>query len=243
MTSLRVDTRPYPSATGVLKGAAELQSSCPYTPATSWRSATLGGSLATQSLAGDSAGARDQPLTFVSDRKVSAGAGDAAPSAVNFRWVDPRAATDPTVASFDRLAQLKMATSQIAMHLEEAWRAGIFRQLDVLMDPDEWDFSDALPDTRAFQTFLRMIVYLGPVRRPSLGATSQGHILAAWHSGQDRLTIECAPSDSVRWVLAEHRGGDRESAAGQTTVRRLPEVLAPYTPNKWFAVADNLHTG
>ena len=53
--------------------------------------------------------------------------------------------------------------------------------------------------------------------------------------GDDRLTIECRPQDCVRWVLVQNLDGQRESAAGETTVKRLPEVLRPYDPSKlWF---------
>lgn len=145
-------------------------------------------------------------------------------------------------ASFDRLVELKLATSKIAMHLQDAWRSGLFKQLDTLLDPEEWDSSDALPDLDAFRTFLRMTVFLGRTRRPSLGATTDGHILAAWICDKDRLTINCGPGDQVRWVLSRYENGERESAAGRTVVRRLPEVLAPYGPDRWFALADNVRS-
>src|SRR5437899_1761169 len=47
--------------------------------------------------------------------------------------------------AFDRLVALKMSASEIAMHLDGAWRAGMFRQLDSLLDADEWDFSEQMP--------------------------------------------------------------------------------------------------
>jgi hypothetical protein len=83
-----------------------------------------------------------------------------------------------------------------------------------------------------------MILFLKG-RRPGLGATSTGNFIATWTEGTNRLTVECKPDDQVRWVLVHDLDGQRESAAGDTTVRRLPEVLHPYDPpNRWFPNAN-----
>lgn len=157
------------------------------------------------------------------------------------RTVDGRAAWVPVsepgdeARIFDHRIALKVLTSKVAMHLDGAWRAGLFRSLDTLLDGEEWDFSDALPSEASFKTFLRMIVYLSSARRPSLGATADGHIVAAWTCGQDRLTIECLPDDSVRWVLAKCVAGERVSGAGRSSTRFLIEALRPYSPEQWLS--------
>ena len=144
----------------------------------------------------------------------------------------------PESQVYDRLVALKVATSEIAMHLEGAWRAGLFRQLDNLIDVEEWDFSDTLPTDLSYRTFLRMIVFLGNVKRPALGATSDGNILAGWKSGRDVLTVECQPHDDVRYVLSKSTNEIFETAAGRTTTTRLPDVLSAYRPEIWFSVAQ-----
>lgn len=194
--------------------------------------------LATSSIrstAGDEKG-----VTYITDQPAGAPAGPKTRS----KWLTSPADQDINTASFDRLVELKMATSQIAMHLQAAWRAGLFRQLDKLLAPEDWDPCEALPDLAAYRTFLRMTIFLGRIRRPSLGATADGHILAAWFAESgERLTVDCGPDDQIRWVLTLQRDGERESAAGRTLVRRLPEVLAPYGPDRWFKIADNVHSG
>lgn len=135
-----------------------------------------------------------------------------------------------------RLAALKIATANLAMHLESKWRDGLFRQLDQLIDPTEWDFSDDLPSVASYKTFLRMMIFLGKVKRPALGATSDGNIIAGWMSGKDRLTIECAPADEVRWSVVKWIDGRREPAAGRTLVARLPSRLEPYDSSDWFGL-------
>lgn len=156
-------------------------------------------------------------------------------------WVaEPAGAREVTN---DKRIELKMEAFRLGRHLEDAWRSGLFAQLDDLLDPDEWEMSDKMPSVESFRTFLRMIVFLGDVRRPSLGTTAAGNVLAGWFVGRDRLTIECLPADEVRWVLSWTPDEERESAAGLTTVKRLPEVVAPYGDlARWFAVADNIHS-
>ena len=136
----------------------------------------------------------------------------------------------PEEQVFNRLVGLKVSTSTIAMHLDAAWRAGLFRQLDSLLDAEDWDFSDKLPTLESFRTFLRMILAFGPVRRPSLGATATGEIIAAWSKDGDRLTIECLAGDQVRWVVNRTVDGRRISAAGKTYADLVWRQVAPFEP-------------
>ena len=135
---------------------------------------------------------------------------------------------------FDRLAALKIATSNVSMHLEDAWRAGVFRELDGLLDPEEWDLTDEMPSVGSFNTFLRMVIHNRVRRRPGIGATSDGRIVAGWTAGQDRLTVQCLADDKVRWVLFKHVDGERVSNAGTSPAHLFRAYLAPYGPEIWF---------
>ena len=88
--------------------------------------------------------------------------------------------------------------------------------------------------SKSFSTFLRTIIHANILRRPSLGLTHDGNLIAAWLAGPDRLTLEFLSNDNVRWVLSCDVDGVRERAAGETPVKRLPEVLAPYSPERWL---------
>jgi len=136
---------------------------------------------------------------------------------------------------YDALAQFKIFTSQIAMHLEDGWRARLFKQLDELLDIEEWDKRDKAPSLESFATFLRLMLILRPDVRPGLGASAGGHLIAAWTNGDDRLTIEALSADEVRWSVAVWIDEERERAAGFSTLQRLHAVLEPYGPGRWFA--------
>jgi hypothetical protein len=141
---------------------------------------------------------------------------------------------------YDRLADFKIRTSRVAMHLDRDWRLRLFRQLDSLLDAESWEVDDPPPSLTSFATFLRMLVLLRPARRPGLGAAVDGNLIATWTAGEDHLTIECMAKDQTRWNLAATIDGDRERAAAITPIRRLKSVLSPYGPDRWFDYADNI---
>ena len=135
---------------------------------------------------------------------------------------------------FDTRSSLKIKTAEVAMHLHAGWRELLFRQLDNLHDVEEWDVRDRPTEIGSFVTFLRLILHIRPDKKPGIGLTSSGHLIAGWAHQRDRLTIECLPNDQVRWVLVRWDGDDRESAAGSTSLLRLAAALEPYKPSSWF---------
>ena len=138
---------------------------------------------------------------------------------------------------YDALAGIKLLTAQVAMHLDAEWRSRLFDQLDDLLDVEDWHEDDIPIKASSFKTFLRMIIFHNPSRRPGFGVSNRGYLIAAWTNDSDRLTVEFLPSDTARWVLSCEVDGETERAAGATPVRRLMEVLAPYSPRRWFADA------
>jgi hypothetical protein len=140
---------------------------------------------------------------------------------------------------YDALATFKLKTATLAAaHFDRDERSRLFKQLDSLLDVESWDSADTVTTEASFTTLLRMVLFLGG-RRPALGVTAIGNFIATWTEGDDRLTIECKPQDHVRWVLLQNLDGQRETAAGETTTKRLPEVLRPYDPfARWFPHAD-----
>lgn len=136
---------------------------------------------------------------------------------------------------YEARANCKIKTSSIAMYLPDDRRAQFFKQLDNLMDFENWEEDDKLVTEASFTTLLRLLLFIKPKRNPGLGATNDGNIIVAWAiDNKDRLTIECLQGDKVRWVLSRYFEENRESAAGEITLTRLPDVLSPYNPNRWF---------
>jgi hypothetical protein len=137
---------------------------------------------------------------------------------------------------YESRAYCKIKTAEVAMYLPKEWRSCFFSQLDNLMDIENWEVDDTPITEASFITFLRMILLVWPVQRPGIGATSEGNIISAWTADRNRLTIECFPSDRVRWVITRYVNDDRESAAGEVHLTRLKSVLEPYNPKLWFTI-------
>jgi hypothetical protein len=136
---------------------------------------------------------------------------------------------------FDSRAAAKLRVASVAMHLSSAWRERFFAQVDALLNAEDWDRLDEPISEKSFATLLRLLLLLRVKRRPGLGATSDGHVVAMWTVGKNRLTIECLPGDEVRWAIVQYVDGDRDTAAGETALPRLLDRLGPYNPQQWFA--------
>lgn len=138
---------------------------------------------------------------------------------------------------FDATAKVKTLTSQVAMHLDKVWREKLFAQIDSIHDPVEWSADDTPVREQSFATFLKTICLIKPARRPGLGLSRVGHLVASWRSGKDELIIEFLPSDRVRWVLTTWLGSEAERFAGKQSVAGVAAALHPHHPEKWFASA------
>jgi hypothetical protein len=138
---------------------------------------------------------------------------------------------------FDAVAAVKVLTAQVAMHLDREWRDKLFRQLDSLHDPSEWETGDLPVQQASFSTFLKAMLILNPERRPGLGLSHNGNLIAAWTTGKDRLTIEFMLHDRLRWVLSLYYDDGPVRYAGDAPVARLVEGLAKHNPEHWFSRA------
>jgi hypothetical protein len=146
------------------------------------------------------------------------------------------------VQVFEVLAGAKVLTSKVAMHLEREFRDRLFQKLDALHETDQWEEGDEPLDQSSFQTFLKAILTIRPERRPGLGLSQTGNLIAAWTTARDRLTIEFLPNDRVSWVLARYDDTDEPARfAGQTSVSQLVQGLAPHRPEHWFSHAGKNH--
>jgi hypothetical protein len=139
-----------------------------------------------------------------------------------------------------KTASFKRLTAAVAMYLHPEWRARLFARLDALLNVEDWDSTQQLPSEQSFSTFLRMIIYLHPTRRPGIGITPNGHFAAAWTRGADRMVIECVGNDEVRWVLSREHDGEFESGAGRVSIHRIPDVTAGYDPEPLLSDGQNV---
>lgn len=144
--------------------------------------------------------------------------------------------TPPTLEErvFKALADAKIWTSRVAMHLDASARNRYFRQLDLLHDCDEWAGNDLPLALESYKSFIRFMLMIGGEAKPSLALTGSGNLLAIWQNEAGRLSVEFLPANSVEWVITKGEGDLIEQAAGRTSLTRLLANLAPYHPTQWF---------
>ncbi|HTM95621.1 MAG TPA: hypothetical protein VL100_07380, partial [Croceibacterium sp.] len=136
---------------------------------------------------------------------------------------------------FDARAGAKIVTSRVAMRIGDDWRRCLYRQLDSLLDIEEWLTEDAPLRTDSFTTFLRLMFLIKPEVKPGLGVTSTGQLMAMWDSPEGaRLTFECMPHDAIRWIVSVPIEDRRDTGVGETVIQCALDVLVPYNPSRWF---------
>ena len=134
----------------------------------------------------------------------------------------------------DHAAQLKAAFVSVGMHFEPRWRERIFTQIDRILDPEDWDFDEKMPEITSFQTLLRLLIFIRPACVPGLGLSSSGMLIASWTTDGDYLTIECHPKDELKWSLLIKEEGPQTVAAGAVATAKLMSELLPYRSNRWL---------
>lgn len=135
---------------------------------------------------------------------------------------------------FVALAEAKIWTSRVAMHLDCGTRDRLFRQLDVLHDADEWVEGDRPINLEGYKSLVRAILYHEVNSRPALSLMPSGNPLALWTDGDDKLTVEFVPANRTRWLVQNSTPTGPERATGTSPLERLREVLQPYGAERWF---------
>lgn len=133
------------------------------------------------------------------------------------------------------LADAKIWTSQVAMHLERQARDRLFRQLDVLHEADEWAQGDKPVSLASYQSLVRALLYHKINSRPGLSLMPTGNLLALWVDGEDKLTVEFLPSNRTRWFVQHQSKNGPERSTGTAPLERLRDVLQPYGAERWFS--------
>jgi hypothetical protein len=119
--------------------------------------------------------------------------------------------------------------------LDNEWRKKLFRQIDSIHDLESWQEGDIPLRRSSFESFLKVICRIKPNRKPGLGLSSQGFLIAMWAKDSDRLTIDFLAKGRVRWVITQTINGIVEHIAGDTDITRLEENLDKYNSKKWFS--------
>jgi hypothetical protein len=128
---------------------------------------------------------------------------------------------------FKATAEVKIWASQVAMRLEPSTRARIFRQIDMLHNPDDWMPGDKPVQLSSFKSFVRAMLIKAVKGVPSLALTPDGLVTALWQLESSQLNVQFLADDKVKFLLTRHIGSETDRVAGTTVIQRLAGILNP----------------
>lgn len=122
---------------------------------------------------------------------------------------------------FRNRADVKILTSQVAMHLSNEERQALFSAIDWLLDHAEWEDESSQIDENAFRSYLRFMIFARPCRFPNLGVGPNGTLLVGWHKDEKSVHAEFLPEDQCMVVVKFSSARGPETFAWHGHVARL----------------------
>ena len=124
--------------------------------------------------------------------------------------------------------------SQYYNHLGENRLNNLKGQLTRIMQGESWEEGQPHPQDGSLLGVVRLITFMNPLKLPSLGCSIRGNFTTAFRNGSALLFFEHKSPDELRWSIGHEVAEGRETSAGETFLTRLPDVLTPYNPSRWF---------
>lgn len=140
-------------------------------------------------------------------------------------------------ALFDACAAVKIEMSRVSMHFSKEMIDQLTSRIDQFHDPEDWEESEKAIQIQSLKTFIRWFYQAKPPKLPSFGMSNSGFLTASWmlNGNKDQLVLVFLPRDKIKWFVTLDDSGQKEYASGETPLKRMDSVLAPYPVDQWFA--------
>jgi len=136
---------------------------------------------------------------------------------------------------FDARANVKILLSKVSMHYSDVFREKLYRQIDLIHDPDDWEDEEVPVMLDSFKTFLRWFYLTNPSTLPNFGLTDSGNFIATWvENTRNTLIMEYLASDRVKWYLAIDYEDNKDLTSGTTNIERSSIFLKSLNVDKLF---------
>ena len=144
----------------------------------------------------------------------------------------------PEAALRDAEARLRRLLAGARPHLVADLYERIERRLAVVLDADDWEEGDELPDLRSFGRLLQFLGEHPDLRPPSIFLSRRGYFDASWRAAPDKLaSIEFHPDGRVSWLVfapSPTKQEQTEEASGETRVELVLRRVEDYGVNEWM---------
>lgn len=117
-------------------------------------------------------------------------------------------------------------------------RQQIQKRVNVLIDPDDWDAEDRLPNPESFRRLMSFLAAHRELRQPSLFLNRYGLFTASWRPSKRELTsLVFHADDDVNWLVYSPRKGSRtevDEAAGRNSLDEVLEAVGRHGALVWM---------
>ena len=134
--------------------------------------------------------------------------------------------------------QLLRALTAFRTQLPRDTYETIRRRVQMIVDPEEWEESDKLPDADSFDLMLRFLTSNRRLQAPRVFLSPRGLFTASWRAARDQLTtLEFCPDGTIRWlVFSPPLPGEqaKQRGTGDCSVKNLLSYIAPFNVLDWM---------
>lgn len=126
---------------------------------------------------------------------------------------------------FENRSNLKQMISKIAMHMKDDVRRDFFKQIDNLLDIEEFTEDDSLINPRSFHSFLNFFAVTSGLKRIALTVAPSGNTVASWLSNDESLHIEFLSNGMAVAIASLINEGEKETIVRQGSVLSMGRFL------------------
>ena len=140
------------------------------------------------------------------------------------------------------LPELEILLQMILSIYEHKLKADVYKRLNhllpILLNPDEYEEGDKLPDPFSFRSMLDLLVAHPEFDVPRINLSRRGYLRLSWRKAENKLTtLECRPDGMIDWLwFAPPARGSRlpQRAAGESAVSEIIKILRVPNALAWM---------
>ena len=160
-----------------------------------------------------------------------------------------RLSRDPTLADIGQTLETILAAYRAQLPSDTLDK--IHARLSVILNPDERETSDALPNVKSFRRMVQFLAGHRKLRTPSVFVNRYGLFNASWRPEKRRLaSLVFQPGDDVSWLIFLPRAddpNDTKEAAGRGSINDALKEFKDHDALEWMSrpswIDQILHRG
>jgi len=137
-----------------------------------------------------------------------------------------------------RTTDLWLILFRFKTHLPDDTFSAIANRLPILLDAEEWEEGDKLPDKSSFTKMIAHLTRHPEFKPPRIVLTREGYFMISWRTAEDKLvSMEFRSGDMVRWlVFAPPKSPHQQKrwGTGEDPIELLLNLIRLYGAFEWM---------